>query len=119
VLFRQSSATSAVIMPSVFSRLSSLMTPQWISLLLAGLVALKLAQRMIAQRRAAATLLRAQALKRARRDAEMALMTERIQVTEVQRSNGKEEAIVSESATQLVQKMAAGQFASNHSALSH
>lgn len=96
-------------MPSVYSRLSSYMTPQWLLLLVSSYVAMRFVSRLMAARRAAAAVARVQQAKRLRRDADMAVLDDRIADTLAERANGTQEEVVQQSATALVAKMAAGQ----------
>jgi len=84
------------------------MTPQWLLLLVSSYVALRFVSRVMAARRAAAAVRRVQNTKRIRRDADMAVLDDKMHDTEAERANGVQEEVVQQSATALVEKMAAG-----------
>lgn len=95
-------------MPSVLSRLSDLLTPQWVAAFVGGLVALRLLRAWAAARTATGTLARLRESKQARLAAETNLATERLQETEQERRE-KQAQIVTSAATALVAKMSSGQ----------
>jgi len=110
-------------MPSVFSRLVPMLTPQVVALLVAGLVALRLVQRVWAARVVAQKLATSRAAKAARLQREEALVREHLPETAALRAGsdaaaaadddsvlgGGEAALVGLGATTLVSRLRAGE----------
>jgi hypothetical protein len=95
-------------MPSVYSRLSTYFTPQWLLLLVGSYLAYRLLRRWVAASGARSQLLTLQAVKKAQRQADMTRLDQSLRDTEKEREQ-KGSAIVHASATSLVQKMNNGQ----------
>lgn len=100
-------------MPSVFSRLSTYLTPQWLLLFLSGYIAYRLAMRSYMAAKARAQLARTQAAKRARLQGQMAVMEAALEQSKAARADANQgEKICAESATTIVSKLREGTYSS-------